>query len=132
MRSWLYNRIKPALVGTAWEDRLFSSGNVDERVPPFAVLRMMVEQPFLGMPVTDKKTGNVPFAVNIHVAAGESMVDVDDAAQAVKAAIATESAVVVGNITVMNVRWTDTGEDGYDDHWATDFRPVRFNAVIAR
>lgn len=131
MRTWLYNRILPTLAGTGFEDRLFSSGNADERIPPFAVLAMMVEQPFLGMPPGARAT-NVPFAVNLHTQAGESMVDVDAAAFAVRDGIVTEDAVKVGNISVMNLRWTDIGQDGYDDHWKTDFRPVRFNLVICR
>jgi hypothetical protein len=132
MRTWLYNRVLAALASTQYADKLFQSGNVDERVAPFAVLVMMVEQPFLGMPVTDRKVGNVPFAVNLHVPSGESMLDVDDAAQALKSTIVTEDSVVVGGVTVMNLRWTDIGQDGYDDHWGTDFRPVRFNMVICR
>lgn len=131
MRTWLYNRVLPALVGTEFEARLFASGNADERIAPFAVLAMMVEQPVLGMPYEAGAT-NVPFAVNLHTTAGESMVDVDSAAFAIRSAICTEDNVVVGNITVMNLRWTDIGQDGYDDHWKTDVRPVRFNMVICR
>lgn len=131
MRSWLYNRIQPSLAGTEFEGKLFQSGAVDDRVPPFAVHVMMVEQPVIGIPVTSGAT-NVPFAVNLHTVAGESMVDVDAAAFAIRDAVCTEDNVVVGNITVMAVRWTDIGQDGYDDHWGTDFRPVRFNMVIVR
>jgi hypothetical protein len=131
MRSWLYNRVLPTLVGTEFAGRLFQSGNADDRIAPFAVLRMMVEQPFLGMPPSTK-SGNVPFAVNLHTPAGESMVDVDAAAFAVRDGIATEDSVVVGNLTVLNLRWTDIGEDAYDDHWGTDYRPVRFNMVVCR
>lgn len=135
MRTWLYNRIKglgdmPDAFGVGSSMRVFSSGSADQPHKPFLLVVMMVEQSFPDMP-REAGVQNIPFRVEVHDDPG-SMLDIDDAALVLKNGLPTPAGVVVGGMSVYEVRWLEIGEDGYDDHYATNVRPVRFNMVTRR
>lgn len=133
MRTWLWNILKNMLAIPApyrADGKLISSGSADMPAPPFMMLTMNVEQPFLGMPPS-AKVQNIPFTIWVHDTPG-SMTRIDDAALAIKNNLPTQDGFMIGNMSVMEVRWTETGEDAYDDHFKTNCRPVRFNMVTAR
>lgn len=130
MRTWLYNRVKGlALVIDKIGDKVISSGAADNPAPPFIVITMGVEQAYQDMPPSTK-TQTIPFTVAVHDDPG-SMLDIDDLAIAIKNGVPSLDSFKIGGLSVMQVKWTDTGEDGYDDHWGTNFRPVRFAAVTS-
>lgn len=132
MRTWIYNRIK-AIAGlpTGVADRIISSGaaNTPQQYP-FLIVSMGVEQPPLGMPQS-MRAQSIPFTVWVHDTPG-SMLAIDDIAVALKNNLPTEDGAVVGGMSVYEVRWTDTGEDTYDDHFNTNTRPVRFSMMTRR
>lgn len=135
MRTWLYNRIKaaagiPAAFGSGANMRVISTGAADQPVKPFMIVQMGTEDPPLGS-VAEERTQLVPFTVWVHDEPG-SMLNIDDAAIALKNAIPTEDGVVVGGLSIYRVKWEMTGEDAYDDHFGTNTRPVRFSAMTRR
>jgi hypothetical protein len=131
MRSWLYNRIKAiSLVADKVGDRVISSGSADNPETPFIVITMGVEDRPLEMPSTSK-TQRIPFTASIHDTPG-SMLPVDDLAIALKDGVPVSASLMIGNMSLISLEWTSTGQDGYDDHWGTNFRPVRFLAVTSR
>jgi hypothetical protein len=130
MRVWIYNRVKALpTVAEKIGERIISSGSGDNPEPPFIVINMGVEQAVPGMPPSSK-TSQVPFNVQVHDAPG-SMLDIDEVALAVKNGVPTLDSLKIGGLSVMEIKWTDTGQDGFDDHWGTNFRPVRFIATTA-
>ena len=134
MRAWIYNRIKglgtiPAAFGSGANMRVTSSGSGDQPVKPFLVVQMGNEAPPLGA-TAEERTQAIPFTVWVHDEPG-SMLPIDDACVALKNGLPTE-AVVVGGMSVYEVRWDDTGEDAYDDHYGSNCRPVRFTAMTRR
>lgn len=129
MRTWLYNRVKglagiPAAFGAGADRRVISSGSEDQPEKPFIVIQMGVEQPVLGMPA-EMRTQTIPVTVWLHDEPG-SMLLIDDAANALKDNLPVPAGAVVGSMSVYEVRWVETGQDAYDDHWETNCRPVRF------
>jgi len=135
MRTWLYNRIKAAIEAAGGmpdglKDRIVSSGSADNPTPPFIVLSMGVEQPPLGMPASSR-TQQIPFTCWIHDKPG-SMINIDNIGVALKDALPTDLGAVVGNMSVLGLKWTDTGEDAFDDHYNTNTRPVRFELTTRR
>lgn len=135
MRTWLYNRIKglgsiPAAFGVGPAMRVIASGAADTPQKPFLVVQMGVEQAFLGMPA-EMSVQNIPFTVWVHDTPG-SMLNIDDAAVALKDGLPLPDGAVVGGMSAYEARWLEIGEDGYDDHYSTNCRPVRFNLVTQR
>lgn len=132
MRTWLYNRIRAiATLPTGVADRIISSGSADTpQQHPFLILSMGVEQSALGMPAS-MRAQQIPFTVWVHDKPG-SMLVIDDIAVALKNNLPTADGAVVGGMSVYEVRWTDTGEDTYDDHFKTNTRPVRFSMMTRR
>lgn len=134
MRTWVYNRIRglsgiPAAFGSP--PRVLSSGNDDTNpVKPFLLVSFGVEQPPLGS-VAEMRVQRIPFTVYPHDIPG-SMLNIDDAAVALKNGLPMNSGVVVGGMSVYNLEWEETGEDGYDDHFSTNTRPVRFWMMTRR
>lgn len=131
MRTWLYNRIKaiggfPAGMGT----RVSSAGAAENPIKPFMRVAMGVEQPPLGAS-PEERTQNIPFTVYCHDAPG-SFLNIDDAAKLLKENLPTEDGAVVGNMSVYRIKWEETGEDGFDDHFGTIVRPVRFSMMTRR
>ncbi len=133
MRVWLYNRIKN-LAGLhadfKAEGKIISSGSADRPEAPFLVVTMGVEQPPVDMP-PEMRTQSIPFTVWVHDTPG-SMIKIDDGALALKIGLPTFDAQMVGGLSLYELRWTDTGEDTYDDHFGTNCRPVRFAAMTRR
>lgn len=132
MRTWIYNRIKaivgiPTSFGVGSAMRVISSGSADQPVKPFLLVQFGVEQPPLGASA-EERTQAVPFTVWVHDKPG-SMVNIDDAARALKNGIPIAVGVVIGGLSIYEVRWVETGEDTYDDHFMTNTRPVRFSAM---
>ena len=125
MRTWLYNKIKaiPAVIDKVGT-RVISSGSADNPTAPFIVVSMGTEQPALGMPASSR-TQTIPVTVWVHDRPG-SMLAIDEVAVALKNALPVPDGAVVGSMTVYECRWTDTGEDAFDDHYSTNCRPVRF------
>jgi hypothetical protein len=123
MRTWIFNRIKAALP-SAFGNRVISSGAADSPTAPFVVIQMGVEQPVLGMPAS-AQVQTIPFIVWVHDKPG-SMLNIDDAAVALKHALPTPDGAAVGGMSVFECKWDSTGEDAYDDHYSTNTRPVRF------
>lgn len=131
MRTWIYNRIKAAAgLPTGMGDRVISSGAADSPTRPFIVIQMGVEQPVPGMPAS-ARVQTIPFTAWVHDKPG-SMLNIDEAAKALKNALPTPDGAVAGGMTVYECKWTDTGEDAYDDHYATNTRPVRFTITSHR
>lgn len=131
MRTWIYNRIKAiATLPGGMKDRIISSGSADNPTPPFIVVSMGVEQPVPGMP-TSSRTQTIPFTVWVHDAPG-SMLNIDDAAVQLKNVLPTADGAQAGGMSVFECKWTDTGEDAYDDHYNTNTRPVRFVLTTRR
>ena len=132
MRVWIYNRIK-AIAGLAAivGDRISSAGSLDNpAVKPFIHVAMGVEQPALGMPA-EARVQRIPFTCYVHDTPG-SMIKIDQVAQLLKDNLPTPDGVKVGGMSVYQIEWTDTGEDGYDDHFGTNVRPVRFSMMTRR
>ena len=134
MRAWVYNRVLNLGWPTSWANvggkRVISSGSADQPKKPFLLVSMGVEQPPLGMPASSK-TQSIPFTVWVHDEPG-SMVRIDDMAMLVKAELPTNVPFKIGNLSVYEVRWVETGDDAYDDHFMTNARPVRFSAMTRR
>jgi hypothetical protein len=135
MRAWIYNRIKgigamPAAFGAGAAMRVISSGSADNPVKPFMVVQMGVEDPPVNSSA-EERTQNIPFTVWVHDAPG-SMLNIDDAAVALKNGLPTVDGAVVGGMSVYRVKWEATGEDAYDDHYHTNTRPVRFSMMTRR
>ena len=133
MRTWLYNLLTNMGALPApyrLPGKIISSGAADGPGAPFIVASLGVEQPFPGMP-RESKTQEIPFTLWVHDVPG-SMVQIDDAAIALKNNIPTRDGFKIGNMSVLEVRWTETGEDAFDDHFKTNCRPVRFAMVTAR
>lgn len=129
MRTWLYNRVQdllgiPASFGAANSRRVISSGAADTPAFPFIVIQMGVEQNIPGMPA-ETKVQTIPFTVWLHDEPG-SMLLIDEAATALKDNLPVPAGAVVGSMSVYEVRWVETGQDAYDDHWRSNCRPVRF------
>lgn len=135
MRTWIYNRIRglgdiPAAFGAGSAMRVISSGSADMPAKPFIVVSMGVEQPVPGMPA-EAGLKTIPFTVYVHDTPG-SMLHIDDAAVALQNGLPVPAGAVVGSMSVYECRWTETGQDGFDDHWGTNVRPVRFALVTRR
>lgn len=126
MRTWLYNRVRGIL---GMNTRVISSGAADNPGPPFIVIGMGVEQADLQLP-PESKAQSVPFTIWVHDTPG-SMLYIDDTALALKNGIPSLDGFKIGGLSVLEVRWIDTGQDGFDDHWKTNCRPVRFTARTA-
>jgi hypothetical protein len=133
MRTWLYNRIT-AIDALDAEykaaGKVIASGAADSPQAPFLVAAMNVEQPFLGMPPS-MRANQIPFTIWVHDTPG-SMLRIDAACIALKNNIPTQDAFMVGSMSVFEIRWSETGEDAYDDHFKTNCRPVRFSMVTRR
>lgn len=127
MRTWIFNRVKAIL--DLGDDNVISSGaGGSSPIGVFAVVNMGVESAWPGMPVT-RRPSIIPFTVWLHAGLDSSMIDIDDPAVLLKNALPTEDSFMVGGLSVMNVRWAETGQDAFDDHWGTNCRPVRFTMV---
>lgn len=127
MRAWIVNRVKgmslPSTFGSP--PRVYS--DVESPARPFILVRMGVESSVLGMPA-EARVQTVPFAIQIHTAPG-SYVPIDEVAVQIKNELATEVGFKIGNLSVFRIKWEDIGQDGFDDHFATNVRPVRFTAM---
>lgn len=131
MRAWVYNRIRtipglPAGMG----DRVISTGSEESPTAPFMIVRMGTEQARPELPA-EAGASDVPFTVFVHDRPG-SMLDIDEASRLLKQYLPTVAPAVVGGVSVYECRWTDIGEDAYDDHYKTNTRPVRFRMVIRK
>jgi hypothetical protein len=136
MRAWVFNRIKalgtiPAAYGTGAGMRVISSGSgLENPAKPFLLVSFGVEGKPLGA-TPEMRVQQVPFTVWVHDAPG-SMLVIDDAAVALKNGLPTEDGLVVGNMSVYNLRWEETGEDVFDDFFHTNTRPVRFSMMTRK
>lgn len=133
MRTWLYNIIRNMLALPAafrLEGKVISSGAAESPEAPFMVLTLNVETPFPGMPA-EARAQDIPFTIWVHDVPG-SMVRIDDACIALKNNLPTRDGFMIGNMSVMEVRWVETGEDAFDDHFKTNCRPIRFAMVTRR
>ena len=133
MRTWLFNRLTnmseiPAEFRQT--GKIISSGAADAPLAPFLIVSLNVEQPWLGLPRL-VGAGTIPFTVWAHDTPG-SMLRIDDACIALKHYLPTDDGFMIGQMSVMQLRWDETGEDSYDDHFKTNCRPVRFAMVIRR
>lgn len=133
MRTWVYNRIKglslPSAFGTP--PRIISAGTVETSpTKPFLLLSFGVEQPPLGA-VAEMRVQNIPFTVWCHDLPG-TFLDIDDATYVLKAQLPMVDGVRVGNMSVYNVKWEETGEDAFDDFFKTNTRPIRFSMMTRR
>lgn len=131
MRTWLYNRIR-AITGlpAGIVDRIVSSGGAENPGVPFMAVAMGNEAAAFGMPASSR-TQEIPFTVYVHDKPG-SMLNIDAVCVLLKQELPTENGAVVGGMSVYNVRWEATGEDGFDDHFSTNVRPVRFTMMTRR
>lgn len=135
MRTWIFNRIRnlsgiPNAFGVGNDMRVISSGAADNPDSPFMIVSMGVEAPPLGA-TAEMRVQSIPFTVWVHDVPG-SMLQIDEAAVALKNGLPTEDGVVAGGMSVYNVKWEDTGQDAYDDHYHTNTRPVRFSMMTRR
>jgi hypothetical protein len=131
MRAWLYNRVKALTLPTGDDPAdILSSAAATNPTPPFLILSMGVEQPPLGG-TQEERTQRIPFTVWVHDA-GSSMVKIDDACIALKQGIPSLNNFMIGNLSVYEVRWEETGQDAFDDFFKTNTRPVRFAAMTRR
>lgn len=130
MRVWLYNRIKALVLPNGMAARIIASGSADNPARPFITIQMGNEEPFPGMPRSSGAM-QIPFTAWIHDAPG-SMLDIDEAARALKDGLPTPLGAAVGGMSVYECNWDATGEDAYDDHYGTNTRPVRFTIVARR
>lgn len=129
MRAWIYNRVKAcAGLDAEYAGNVISSGSGDNPQGRFLLIAMNPEQPALGLPAAAQAQG-IPFTVYVYAGTDGDMVSVDNACIALKNGIPTEDGVVVGNMSVYQVKWEESGEDGYDDHFNRNVRPVRFSMM---
>ncbi len=132
MRTWVYNRIKglpgiPNEYGVGAAMRVISSGAASSPEKPFLLVQFGVEQPPLEA-TAEMRVAWIPFTVWVHDKPG-SMIHIDDAAVALKKGLPTPDGQKVGNMSLYELRWVETGEDTYDDHFMTNTRPVRFTMM---
>src|SRR5690349_13364838 len=121
MRTWIFNRVKDIL--GLDDDHVISSGaggSAPDGV--FAVVSMGVEAAFPGMP-TERKPSIIPWTVWLHAGLDASMLDIDDPAILLKNELPTEDGFKIGNLSVLRLKWEETGQDAFDDHWGTNCRP---------
>lgn len=132
MRTWIYNRVNdmPGLPSHFDTAPVISSGAADNPTAPFLLVSMAVEQPPLGS-TAEMRVQSIPFTVWVHDKPG-SMVAIDAATVAVKNDLPTEDGFMIGGLSVYRVKWEETGQDSYDDHFGTNCRPVRFSAMTRR
>lgn len=128
MRSWIYNRVRAIALPDSFGNppRVISASAADNPDKPFLLIAMGVESRFLGS-TKSMRVQSIPFTVYVHDIPG-SFLNIDNASKALKDNLPIDGAVV-GNMSIFELVWTDTGEDGYDDHYSTNVRPVRFNMV---
>lgn len=127
MRTWVFNRVKA--ITSLDDDHVLSSGSgLSTPTGVFAVISMGVESAFPSMP-SERKPSIIPFTIWLHAGLDASMLDIDDPAVLLKNGLATEDGFKVGNLSVYRVKWEETGQDAFDDHWGTNCRPVRFSMV---
>jgi hypothetical protein len=127
MRTWIFNRVKA--ITSLDDDHVISSGHGGSTPSGvFAVVSMGVESAWPGLP-SERKPSIIPFTIWLHAGTDASMLDIDDPAVLLKNELATEDGFKVGNLSVYRVKWEETGQDAYDDHWGTNCRPVRFSMV---
>lgn len=127
MRLWLYNRIiaiagMAALVG----DRVIASGAADNPAKPFLVIQMDPERRPLGL-TRKARVQEIHIIVWVHDAPG-SMARIDDACRLLKDNLPVEG-IKVGNLSIFELWWDETGSDAFDDHYNTNCRPVMFTAM---
>lgn len=132
MRAWLFNRItnlpnKPVSLAAL---TIYGSAGADQPAKPFLMIQMGVEQAPLGMPA-ESRTQEIPFTVWVHDT-GASMLRIDDACVWLKNNLPMDIGVKVGSMSVYEIKWQDTGQDGYDDFFKTNTRPVRFTMMTRR
>lgn len=130
MRQWLYNRIlaitgMSALIG----DRILSSGAAGNPVKPFIVLQMDPERTPLGM-TRKARVQEVHIIVWAHDLPG-SMAKVDEVCRLAKDNLPAEG-IKIGNLSLYELWWDETGADAFDDHYGTNCRPVMFTAMTRR
>lgn len=130
MRAWIYNRIKALDLPVDMEDRVISSGAADNPGVPFIAVAMGTEVPVLGMPA-EARVQEIPVDIWVHDEPG-SMLHIDDACVVLKNNLPTEDGVVVGNMSVLNLRWEETSSDAYDDHYGTNTRRISFRMTTRR
>lgn len=130
MRTWLVNRVKGTDLPGTMADRVITSGNANNPVPPFIIVQMGNEQTPLGMPA-ESRTQEIPVDIWVHDKPG-SMVAIDDACVALKNSIPIHTGLVVGGLSILDLWWEDTSADAYDDHYATSTRRVSFRAMTRR
>jgi hypothetical protein len=110
-------------------DRVISSGSADNPIKPFIVLQMDPERPPLGMP-RKAKVQEIHIIVWAHDTPG-SMAKIDDICRLVKDNLPAEG-MMVGNLSIFELWWDETGSDAFDDHYNTNCRPVMFTAMTRR
>lgn len=129
MRAWIVNRLKglvdlQPIVGS----RVYT--DVAEAAEPFIVVRMGVEIAEARLPA-EARAQLVPFNVWVHDKPG-SYVRIDDIVQIIKRDLPTEDGFMIGNFSVFRIKWEDTGNDGFDDHFGTNARRMGFTAMTRR
>lgn len=131
MRVHIYNRVKNiASLPAAFKEDVVSSGAADNPEAPFLIVSMGVERSPFGLP-SYVGAQEVPFTIWVHDKPG-SMVAIDDAAVALKVGLPTRDGFMLGGLSVYEIKWVETGDDSYDDHFGTNCRPVRFLAMTRR
>ena len=128
MRTFIYNRLKnlagiPAKFGTP--PRIISTGNnEDNPQKPFLLVAFDIETKPLDS-VAEMRVSRIPFTVWVHDEPG-TMLDIDEAAFAIKNGLPTPDGAAVGNMSHYGITWEEIGGDTADDHFGTNTRPVRF------
>ena len=131
MRTWIVNRVKAlASLPGGMAQRVISSGNANNPLPPFIVVSMGNEQTPLGMPASSR-TQEIPVDIWVHDRPG-SMVAIDDACVILKDNIPYHDGLVVGGMSILDLKWEDTSADAFDDHYGTNTRRVSFRATTRR
>lgn len=132
MRAWIFNRINnlPNKPTSAASLSVYGSAGAEQPVAPFALVSMGMEIPPLGMPA-ESRTQLIPFTVWVHDL-GSSMVRIDEVAVWLKNELPTQVGFKVGNMSIFEIKWEDTGGDVFDDHFKTNTRPVRFSMMTRR
>jgi hypothetical protein len=127
MRLWLYNRIK-AIAGMAAVvgDRIIASGAAENPGAPFLVVQMDPERRPLGL-TRKARVQEVHIVVWVHDKPG-SMVNIDKGCQLLKDNLPVEG-IKVGNLSIFELWWDETGGDAFDDHFNTNCRAVMFTAM---
>lgn len=101
-------------------------GETDRPTTPFIIIRAQTNQrPILMPAASEMKVKQQRYQVWVHWDSDDTT-PADDVVAELENLMPTKAGVATAEGNIIECRWEDTSEDGYDDHYATNTRYVTF------